>query len=456
MTRFFGNIGLKKRKKSNATRVLFLFFFAAVLVGTLLLMLPIASRSGDSCGFLTALFTAAAAACVTGLTPLDTFTQWSGFGQAVLICLVQVGGLGYMAFVSIAYFMLRRKIGLRERLILQQSLALNELHGVVRLVKLMLMGTFMIEGIGAIILTLRFLVEYPFKKALWMGVFHAISAYCNAGLDIMGFIKPAGSLSPYASDPVVLLTIAALITIGGLGFFVWNDILMHRNFRQFSVHTKLSIVVTLILIVGGTLTFLLLEWDNPGTLGMMSVPEKLLAALFTSVSTRTAGFYIIDQSAMTDSSVVVSLLLMFIGGSSGSTAGGIKTVSIAILLLQALAVLRNHKEVVVFGRRISQNQINNALSISFLVFLLGMIGAVVISATGGVPMRYAIFESMSAISTAGLGAGITNSLNPLSKILLIVYMFFGRVGIMTISFAFMTKTPPDNVIHRPEARVLIG
>lgn len=456
MTKFFGNIRLKKRKKSNATRVLFIFFFVAVMIGTFLLMLPIASRGGKSSDFLTAMFTAAAAACVTGLTPLDTFTQWSGFGQAVLICLVQVGGLGYMAFVSIAYFMLRRKIGLRERLILQQSLALNELHGVVRLVKLMLMGTFLIEGIGAIILTLRFLMEYPFGKALWMGVFHSISAYCNAGLDIMGFIEPGGSLSPYGTDPVVLLTIATLITIGGLGFFVWNDILMHRRFRQFSVHTKLSIVVTLILIAGGTMIFLALEWDNPGTLGGMSVPEKCLVALFTSVSTRTAGFYVIDQAAMTDSSIVVSLLLMFVGGSSGSTAGGIKTVSIAILLLQALAVLRNHKEVVVFGRRISQNQINNALSISFLVFLLGVIGAVVISVTGGVPMRYTIFESMSAISTAGLGAGITNSLNSFSKILLIVYMFFGRVGIMTISFAFMTKTPPDNVIHRPEARVLIG
>lgn len=456
MTKFFGNIRLKKRKKSNATRVLFVFFFVMVLIGTLLLMLPISSRSGESCDFLTALFTAAAAACVTGLTPLDTFTQWSGFGQVVLLSLVQVGGLGYMAFVSIAYFVLRRKIGLRERLILQQSLALNELSGVVRLVRLMLTGTFIIEGLGALILTLRFWVEYPFKKALWMGVFHSVSSYCNAGLDIMGFIEPGGSLRPYVNDPVVLLTVAILMTIGGLGFFVWNDILMHRHFRQFSVHTKLSLTVTGVLILGGTLIYLALEWNNPETFGNMSIGEKLLAAFFTSVSTRTAGFYVVDQASLTESSVVVSLLLMFVGGSSGSTAGGIKTVSIAILLLQAVAVLRNHKEVVVFGRRISQSQINNALSISLLVFLLGVGGGVVIAATGGVPMRYAIFEAMSAISTAGLGAGITNDLNVFSKLLLIVYMFFGRVGIMTISFAFMTKTPPDNVIHRPEARVLIG
>lgn len=454
--KLFGKFELQKYKRINATRVLFVFFFAVVMVGTLLLMLPAASREEGSCDFLTALFTAAAAACVTGLTPLDTFSHWTGFGQGVLLGLVQVGGLGYMAFVSIAYFVFRRKIGLRERLILQQSLALNELHGVVRLVKLMLMGTFLVEGTGALILTLRFSRQYTFGKALWMGVFHAISSYCNAGLDIMGFIEPGGSLRAYANDPVVLLTVSALITIGGLGFFVWNDILMHRSFRRFSVHTKISLVVTGVLIFGGMLTYLVLEWDNPSTFGGMTIPQKFLAAFFTSVSTRTAGFYIIDQSALTDSSVVVSLLLMFVGGSSGSTAGGIKTVSIAILLLQAVAVLRNHKEVVVFGRRISQNQINNALSISLLVFLLGIFGGVVISATGDVPMRYAIFESMSAITTAGLGAGITDSLNLLSKLILIVYMFFGRVGIMTISFAFMTKTPPDNVIHRPEARVLIG
>lgn len=456
MTKFFGNIRLKKRKKSNATRVLFIFFFLAVLIGTLLLMLPAASRSGESCGFMTALFTATAAACVTGLTPLDTFTQWSGFGQVVLITLVQVGGLGYMAFVSIAYFVLRRKIGLRERLILQQSLALNELSGIVRLVKLMLMGTLIVEGLGAVILALRFFADYSFGKALWMGVFHSISAYCNAGLDIMGFIEPGGSLKPYANDPVVLLTIATLMTIGGLGFFVWNDMIMHRRFKQFSVHTKISLVVTGILIFGGMLIYLPLEWNNPETFGPMTVPEKILAAFFTSVSTRTAGFYVVDQSALTESSVAISLLLMFVGGSSGSTAGGIKTVSIAILLLQALAVLRNHKEVVVFGRRISQDQINNALSISILVLILGIGGGVLIAATGDVPMRYAIFESMSAISTAGLGAGITNDLNTFCKLVLIVYMFFGRVGIMTISFAFMTKTPPDNVIHRPETRVLIG
>ena len=457
MTRIFSGMKFQERRKTDhATRVLFVFFLAVIVAGTILLMLPVSSRDGAGCGLMTALFTATSATCVTGLTPVDTYTQWSGFGQGVLLCLIQIGGLGYMAFVSIAFFLLRRKIGLRERLIIQQAMALNELHGVAKLVKLMVFGTFLVEGLGAVILTARFSLEFPFGRALWMGVFHSVSAYCNAGFDILGFMEPGTSIMHYATDPVVNLTLGALIVIGGLGFFVWNDILMHRRFQKFSVHTKLVLVITAILIFGGAVILAALEWNNPETLGTMTVGEKLLAALFQSVTTRTAGFAAIDQGGMTDSGIFVSTVLMFVGGSSGSTAGGIKTGSVGILLLSAISVLRNRREVVAFGRRISQDQLNSALSIALLVVLLGFGGAVVISATNDVPLWDSLYESVSAICTVGLSTGITAGLNTGSKILLIVYMFFGRVGIMTISFAFMTGSPPDNAIRRPETRVLIG
>ena len=457
MGRIFQKTKWKNQKKADhATRVLLVFFLLVIGLGTLLLGLPVSSRNGVSCGGMVALFTATSCTCVTGLSLVDTYTQWSGFGQAVILCLIQIGGLGYMTFISVAFFLLRRKIGLRERLIIQQAMALNELDGVVKLVKIMVFGTFLVEGIGAVILTARFALEFPFMKALWLGVFHSVSAYCNAGFDILGFIEPGASLLHYGNDPVIILTISGLIVISGLGFFVWNDIMLNKRFKKFSVHTKLVLLITLGLVFGGAIVLALLEWYNPKTLGAMSFGEKCMAALFQSVTTRTAGFAAIPQDGLTESSLFVSTLLMFVGGSSGSTAGGIKTVTVGILLLEAMAVVRNRKDVVVFGRRISETQLRNALSICLLVVLLGFGGAIVIAATNGVPLWDAIYETVSAICTVGLSTGITASLNTFSKLLLILYMIFGRVGLMTISFAFMTKSPPDNAIRRPETRVLIG
>lgn len=452
-----GIAGRERRKPDHAARVLTGFFLLVIFIGSVLLGLPVSSRSGESCGAMTAVFTATSATCVTGLSLVDSYSQWSAFGQAVLLVLIQIGGLGYMAFVSVFYFLLRRRIGLRERLVLQQAMALDELEGVVRLVRLMLAGTFLVEGAGALILTLRFLTEYPLKKALWLGVFHAISAFCNAGFDILGFITPGASLAAYRGDVVVNLTLTALIVIGGLGFFVWNDLLMLRKKNhRLSVHTRLVLLTTGILLIGGTLAILALEWNNPATLGGMPVGKKILAAFFQSGTTRTAGFAAVDQGSLTGSGKLVSMLLMLVGGSSGSTAGGIKTVSVALLFLMSYSVLRNHKETVLFGRRIPQQQMASAASIALLVTGLGLMGGVILSATNGLALGDCLYESISAICTVGLSTGITAGLNLGSKILLIVYMFFGRVGIMTISFAFMTKIPPDNAIRRPEARVLIG
>ncbi len=454
--RFFMRMELRK-KTDRTTRVLMTFFLAVIALGTLLLTLPASSADGQSCGFLTALFTATSSVCVTGLSLVDTYTQWSPFGQVVLLLLIQTGGLGYMTLVSVMFFMLRKKIGLRERLILQQAMALNELDGVLRLFKLVLAGTFVIEGAGALILSVRFALQMPLGQAVWMGVFHAISAYCNAGFDLMGAFRPGSSLTLYAGDIVVNLTMYLLIVLGGLGFFVWNDLLMHHlRWRRLSVYTRLVLVTTGVLLLGGFLVTLALEWSNPGTLGTLGAGEKLLTAMFQSVTTRTAGFFTVDQGALTDSGKLVSILLMLVGGSSGSTAGGIKTVTVALLFLMALQVARNRKEIVVFGRRIPQEQVNIACAICFLVVGLALIGAVILSATNGVRLIDALYETASAICTVGLSTGITAGLNLVSKLLLIVYMFFGRVGIMTISLAFMIKEPPDNAIGRPETRVLLG
>lgn len=452
-----GMAGRERRKPDHAARVLISFFLLVIFLGSVLLSLPVSSRNGESCGAMTAVFTATSATCVTGLSLVDSYSQWSAFGQVVLLGLIQIGGLGYMAFVSVFYFLLRRRIGLRERLVLQQAMALDELKGVVRLVRLMLAGTFLVEGTGALILTLRFLMEYPLKKALWLGVFHAVSAFCNAGFDILGFITPGASLVAYRGDVAINLTLTALIVIGGLGFFVWNDLLMLRQKNhRLSVHTRLVLWTTAILLVGGTLAILTLEWNNPATLGGLPVEKKILAAFFQSGTTRTAGFAAVDQGSLTGSGKLVSMLLMLVGGSSGSTAGGIKTVSVALLFLMSYSVLRNHKETVLFGRRIPQQQMASAASIALLVSGLGLMGGMILSTTNGFALSDCLYESISAICTVGLSTGITAGLNLGSKILLIVYMFFGRVGIMTISFAFMTKIPPDNAVRRPEARVLIG
>ncbi len=452
-----GMAGRERRKPDHAARVLTGFFLLVIFLGSVLLSLPVSSRNGESCGAMTAVFTATSATCVTGLSLVDSYSQWSAFGQVVLLGLIQIGGLGYMAFVSVFYFLLRRRIGLRERLVLQQAMALDELKGVVRLVRLILAGTFLVEGTGALILTLRFLMEYPLKKALWLGVFHAVSAFCNAGFDILGFITPGASLAAYRGDVAINLTLTALIVIGGLGFFVWNDLLMLRQKNhRLSVHTRLVLWTTAILLMGGTLAILALEWNNPATLGGMTVGKKILAAFFQSGTTRTAGFAAVDQGSLTGSGKLVSMLLMLVGGSSGSTAGGIKTVSVALLFLMSYSVLRNHKETVLFGRRISQQQMASAASIALLVSGLGLMGGMILSATNGLALSDCLYEAISAICTVGLSTGITAGLNLGSKILLIIYMFFGRVGLMTISFAFMTKIPPDNAVRHPEARVLIG
>ena len=437
-------------------QIIVLVFLLIVLAGGMLLSLPISAKSGEPTPILTALFTATSCTCVTGLALVDTFTYWSTFGQAVMLMLIQIGGLGFMTIVTLFFFALHRRIGLKERLVMAQSLGLEDLSGVVRMVKLVLQRTLIVEGTGAVLLTLRFCFQMPFGKALWWGVFHAISAFCNAGFDIMGAVEAGGSLVTYVTDPVVNLIIMVLIALGGLGFFVWDDVLRNKRFKRLTVHSRLVLVISGGLTVVGAGLFALLEWNNPGTLGSLSAGEKLLAALFQSVTTRTAGFYTIAQGALTDASLVLTDILMLIGGSSGSTAGGVKTVTVAVLLLSIVATARGRSRVTVFHRTIHPRQISDAVSVVGMALIIAFGGAMFLSVSNGLPFMDCIYETISAIATVGLTTGITPSLNAISQIIIIVLMFFGRVGIMTISLGFLLSDRAEERYRFAETKVMIG
>ena len=451
------NFWLQKRPKSlSATKIIALTFAAIILCGALLLTLPAASRDGVSCGFCPALFTATSATCVTGLVLYDTFTQWSGFGQVVIISLIQIGGLGFMSAATLVVFFLHKKIGLKQRLVMAQALSLNDMEGVVRLQKMVLAGSLAFEAAGALILTVRFWPEYGFAQALKWGVFHAISAFCNAGFDIFGCITPGASLMEFQSDPVVLLTLGALVVIGGLGFLVWEEIASKRRFRDFSVYTKLVLVTTAVLLLAGWVLICVLEWNNPGTLGPMGVGDKLLGGLFQSVTLRTAGFAAIDQALLTEGGKAVSIVLMLIGGSSGSTAGGLKTVTFIVLLLFISARARGRSTVTVFKRTIPQGQVLDAMTIALIMIVLAFFGGIFISATSPVGFTDALYEAVSALATVGLTAGATGSLSIPAQILMILYMYFGRVGVLTISLGFLMGDKAEERFRYAQTNLLIG
>lgn len=451
-----GQIPRQHSRAINTTKTIALAFAGIILLGTLLLALPIASRDGHSCGFLPALFIATSATCVTGLSLFDTWTQWSGFGQTVILCLIEIGGLGFMSVASLVVFLLRRKVGLKQRMVMAQALSLTDIHGVVRLQKLVLLGSISIQGVGALILTLRFAQSYELWTALKWGVFHSVSAFCNAGFDIFGSISPGGSLIAFCSDPVLLMTLSVLIVIGGLGFFVWQEIITQHRWGKFSVYTKLVLLMTGGLILGGWILVCLLEWNNPGTLGNMSIADKLVNGLFQSVTTRTAGFASIDQAALTDAGKAVSMVLMLIGGSSGSTAGGVKTVTMMVLLLFLTARSRGKSAVCAFKRTIPGSQVMDAMTICTIMMGLAVFGTIFITATSPMNFADAAFESVSALATVGLSAGGTACLSIPSQILIIIYMYFGRVGVLTISLGFLMGDRAEERFEYAKTNLLIG
>ena len=433
-----------------------LVFAGIILLGTGLLCLPAASRSGNFCGFRTALFTATSCTCVTGLVLADTWTQWSGFGQTVILCLIEIGGLGFMSIASLLVFALRKKVSFRQQMVIAQSIGLDGIGDAVRLQKRILRGCFLVEGTGAAILTARFAFQYDFWTALKLGVFHSISAFCNAGFDILGFEVPGGSMIPYGTDSVVCLTLAALIVVGGLGFLVWDEVLRVRRFRNWSVYTKLVLITTAALLLGGTLLFCLTEWRNPGTLGAMSVPEKLNAAFFQSATARTAGFAGIEQGSLTEAGKAVTIFLMLIGGSSGSTAGGLKTVTFVVLVLFLWSRLRGRRAVEVFGRTIVQEQVLNALTIFGLMVGLTFFGAIFLCITCPAGFTDCLYETVSALATVGLTTGVTPVLSVPAQYLIILYMYFGRVGLLTISLGFLQEKSLEQQYRYAKANLLIG
>lgn len=442
-------------RNMNATRIVAVSFGLIILIGTLLLMLPVASTSGQSCGLITALFTATSATCVTGLILVDTLTAWTLFGQAVILIMIQLGGLGFMTVITLFSLALNRRINLSERLVMVSTLNLNDMSGVVRVVRNALYVTFGVEGSCALILAFRLIPEYGIGGGVWRGVFTAVSAMCNAGFDLFG-PEGGGSLMRYHSDPLILLIIMFLITFGGLGFFVWADLGRAKRWRDLQLYSKLVLGMTAGLILFGAVYFFCAEYNNPATLGSMSVAEKVLNSFFQSVTLRTAGFYSFAQGALQDSSLAVCCLLMLIGGSSGSTAGGLKTVTVAVLLLALRAGLRGKAEVTIRRRSLPASRVLNALTLACMVLILFVAGAISISTVEGLPFMQAAYETASAIGTVGLTTGITPGLSIFSQLLLIILMYLGRVGILSFSMAFLIHQRYPAKIQYPSLDVLIG
>ena len=445
---------VKRRRVLSASQVVAISFAAVILTGTLLLMLPIASVSGTSCGFLPALFTATSATCVTGLIVVDTLTAWTLFGQVVIILLIQLGGLGFMTIIFLMALLVKRKLSLSQRLMAVSNFNLNDMGDIARLVRGALKTTFAFEGIGALILTICFWPRHG-VAAIWKGVFTSISAFCNAGFDIFGTEK-IGSLSTYDDNPVVLLTVTILIACGGLGFFVWEDVKRKRRWKRLALYSKMVIVMTLFLLAFGTAFFLLSEYDNAGTMASMPFGQSLLNALFQSTTLRTAGFYSISQGALTDISIVMCIILMLTGGSSGSCAGGLKTGTVGVLLLALRSGLRGRETVTIRGRTIPQQKVLSAVTLLLAVMMLFLAASIAIVVLDDVPYLAAAYETASAMATVGVTTGITPSLGTASHIILIILMYLGRVGFVSFSLAFLAQNPAKSKISYPEADVMIG
>ena len=446
----------KQRLKLSPTQIIALTFAGIILLGAVLLTLPVASRNGQSAGFLKSLFTATSATCVTGLVMFDTWTQWSGFGQTVILCMIEIGGLGFMSAAALVVFLFRKKVSLRQRMVIAQALSLNEMEGAVALQKWVLFGSLSVQALGALVLTLRFLPDYGLKQAVIWGVFHSVSAFCNAGFDIFGSIQPGSSLICWNNDPVVLITLMLLIVVSGLGFFVWEEVTRVRNFKKFSVYTKLVLGATACLVLGGGVLTLLLEWNNPNTLGAMPVGQKILNAFFQSVTLRTAGFAAIDQGGLTDGGKAVSMVLMLIGGSSGSTAGGLKTVTFVVLILFLWARARGRSRVNVFRREIPGEKVMDAMTIAGIMVTLSVLGAIFICATSPIGFTNALYETVSALATVGLTTGVTTALSVPAQIMIIIFMYFGRIGILTISLGFLMGDRATDRFRYANTNLLIG
>lgn len=440
------------RRPLNYTQTLALSFLCLILVGAVLLYLPVASY--EKTGFLDALFTSVSATCVTGLIMFDTATHWTAFGKTVLLLLIQVGGLGFMFVVSLFSMMTGKKMALHQRRMLAENTGAMTLSGVVRLLRSITVATFAIEGVGALLFAIRFCPVYGLGKGLAYAVFHSVSAFCNAGFDLAGDLIPYGSLTPYMDDPLVLLTSAALIILGGLGFFVWTDVAHCRlRFSEWTLHTKLVISTTAVLLLGGWVGFFITEYN--GALAGESFGVKLLNSFFQSVTVRTAGFDALGQAKLSEGGLILTNCMMLVGGSPGSTAGGMKTTTLAVLVLHTVSTIQKRNFVQIWHRRIDTEIIRQALAVIVTYITAVLVGSVLLCIADPITAEEAVYECISAIATVGLTTGITPTLSLFSKIVLMFMMFAGRIGGLSLLIVLVNKKP-QTIPERPVDRVLVG
>ena len=443
---------LRKHRLTHV-QIIALGFLLMIIAGTILLMLPLASRSGRSAGFLTSLFTATSASCVTGLVVQDTFLHWSVFGQIVILVLIQVGGLGFMTIATFFFLFMRRRMGLRNREVLSESINVSRVGEIQSLAKKILIGAFLFEVLGAAVLAVRFIPMYGPLKGLWFSVFHSVSAFCNAGFDLMGGSGAYVSMTPFSGDALVTITLIVLILVGGLGFVVWADLVEKRlRSRHWRLQTKVVLAATVILVIVPALLFYLMERSVSGA--GRSFGEQILCAFFNSVTPRTAGMSTVDLASLSDGSKLLTTILMFIGGCPGSTAGGVKTVTVVVVLVFLAARIRGRSYVGMFGRRVPDEAVTKAFTVIGINLLLALVGTLIITVYG-FDLSDAMLEAFSAIGTVGLSTGITRELGTVCRLLLILLMYCGRLGSVSFATALLEKRsrPP---VTAPAEELLIG
>ncbi len=452
---------IKKNKISlSTTQIILLSFVVTILVGSLLLSLPISSANGKSVPYIDALFTATTSSCVTGLVTLPTAGTWSLFGQCVILALIQIGGLGVITIISGFMLMLHRKMGVGDRLLIQDAFNLNTMAGLTKFIRSVLLGTLIIEGVGALLYMTVFVPEFG-VRGIWISIFNSVSAFCNAGIDVIG----ESSLCNYATNPIINLTTSLLIVLGGLGYIVWWDVLRvlkdrpsrgKKPFIHLTLHSKIAISATVILIILGGILIFICEYSNPKTIGNMSLFDKIQVSLFQSITTRTAGFASVPQENLTGSASIVSLILMVIGGSPVGTAGGVKTVTVIVLLCSAFSTIRNQSQTTMFNRTVSFESIRKAVAVVMMFSVVMLTSIILLSLTTNAPIIDVIYESVSATATVGLSRNLTSSLNTLGKLVVIATMYFGRIGPISLAIALGGKSENQNIISEPIEEISIG
>lgn len=443
----------KQKKKLGHTGEIAIGFILIILLGTILLSLPIATRDGST-DIFTSLFTATSATCVTGLVVVDTCTHWSAFGQVVILFMIQTGGLGFLTIGVYIAVLLRKHIGLARREALHESVNTIESAGVVRLAKKIIQGTIIFEALGAVLLSIRFVPELGWLKGIYYGIFHSVSAFCNAGFDLLGSKVPYSSFVNYVGDPLVNFTLMTLIVVGGIGFIIWEDVTTKKfNFHSYLLHSKIVLSTTVILLFGGAILFWIFEHGH--TLEGMTIPEQIYSSLFSSVTARTAGFNTVDTASLSNGSKLLTMVLMFIGGAPGSTAGGVKVTTIVVVLVSAYAMVKNQQSAEIFGRRLPSEAIRKATTVMLINLSLVLISAMIIFTNQQLPFESVLFEVFSAIGTVGMSTGVTRDLTMVSRVIIILLMYCGRVGSLSFAVAFARRNTVA-AVKSPKEKVVVG